>query len=284
MYKRKPIKITALLLTLCLLMTAFSGTAIQAQAEELGTNAVAVTSSNTYTFYYKHYYDAASFTAAKRQYINSAVSFANATIGAAMSDQDLTVTLSTYQNFVQPDTITPMEDCLLETNDACARQLGCGSDALHHKDTKRISQYMYNNRTEAANYFRTIWCDRYLGVFCQYHNNVHQYYRVYGVVYDARPVLQIMTIGSTTRMETYMSLLLTHETVHCLTFPDVYDAGAHFDNNVYACIMDYFDILEYSDEYCNRLYNSWKNGTNFAFCDDCRAGIATALVDSFPDI
>ena len=39
MYKRKPIKITALLLTFCLLMTAFSGTAIQAQAEELGTSA-----------------------------------------------------------------------------------------------------------------------------------------------------------------------------------------------------------------------------------------------------
>jgi len=36
MRKRKIIKVVAVLMTLCLLLTAFSGSAIQAQAEELG--------------------------------------------------------------------------------------------------------------------------------------------------------------------------------------------------------------------------------------------------------
>lgn len=157
MYKRKSIKIIALLLTLCLLVTAFSGTAIQVQAEELAANVSAIASSTAYPFYFRHFYDEASFTAAKRQYINSAVSFTNQTIKVNMLSVGLSVTIGSSANYIQADTITPMHDCPLPMDEPCANPLGCGSFALHHKDTKRISQYMYNARTEAAHHFRAIW-------------------------------------------------------------------------------------------------------------------------------
>lgn len=47
MYKRKSLKLISLLLTLCFLLTAFSGSAIRAQAEELGiNNTITASSSN----------------------------------------------------------------------------------------------------------------------------------------------------------------------------------------------------------------------------------------------
>ena len=81
-----------------------------------------------------------------------------------------------------------------------------------------------------------------------------------------------------------MSLLLTHETVHCLKFTDVYGAGVHTDDDVYACIMDYFDLPVYDDAEFAQLYSDWTQNRLNAFCADCREGIAVAIEDSFPGI
>ena len=127
MYKRKPIKITALLLTFCLLITAFSGTAIQAQAEELGLSETAVSSAanmrnSTVSLYYYHYYDPLTMTATKRSKIANAVSFAN-TVHSQFG-----VLLST--STIAEDTFTGINDCPFGEDSPCGNPSNCGSGIL----------------------------------------------------------------------------------------------------------------------------------------------------------
>lgn len=137
MYKRKPIKITALLLTFCLLMTAFSGTAIQAQAEELGTSAQSQRASASPTFIYDHLYDSATFSS-KRSLYSIAVIFVDTAYG------DLFNVSFTSKSAPVLDTVTDLSSCAADESTPCSNAFNCGGQGLHHKDVGRIANLLYS--------------------------------------------------------------------------------------------------------------------------------------------
>lgn len=283
MYKRKPIKAIALLLTFCLLMTAFSGTAIQVQAEELGLSDAVVSNTvsarnSTVSLYYYHYYDPLTMTATKRSKIANAVSFAN-TVHSQFGVQLSTSTIA-------EDTFTGINDCPFGIDSRCGNVANCGSGYSHHKDLKRIADTL-NRVTTQANRLTVLWTDRERGLFCQYDRTttLHFYEYYCGIVMPNYPVIHIMNLGVTNSqlIEVYMSVLLAHETVHCHGYGDVYNSDNHFSNDSFDCLMDYIVIDNTASQ--DHVLKVWKNqvaiNPSIAFCDACRENITIAAEEKY---
>ena len=301
MYKRKPFKITALLLTFCLLITAFSGTAIQAQAEELGValsnyqvrDSLSVTSM---PFVFRHFYDSASFST-KTSYINSAVSLVNhicmfnfPALAASTTDYPISV-----------DLYSGLDNCPTGVDRPCLAGLGCGGHAGHHKDIENISDNLFSWRTrnygagnENMGHIVVLWTDYDGGIFCHYHEDlenggyVHDYLYSLGNVSYGRPVIQIMNIctSNSSHYTPHMGILLAHELTHCIGLVDQYEdslSAVHGPDDTMNCIMDYF--VDRTTENGRTIYpavefrNRFVANYDLAFCDNCDAQLTNLLQD-----
>ena len=302
MRKRKTIKVVAVLMTLCLLLTAFSGSAIQAQAEELGLNVSTVVqrrSNSTLTeFYFRHLYDPETFNL-HRHYIVSAVSFVDQVYSAEFS--------VTFPNTgpISEDTVTDISDCTMDMETPCLNAY-CGSYTSHHKDVKLISDTLlawrrnsFSNSSYYDNYIVVLWTDRETGTYCYYHQSetgsgyVHEYKSSHACVISHRPVIHIMNIGDDTTAQRipHMSLVLAHELAHCFGAEDLYSGqipnehksdegwrclvGAWYTNNNAA--LNYYENLK-------KNYDSNPNNDTETepFCDACRSAISYGLAFQLP--
>ena len=288
MYKRKPIKVIAILLTLCLLLTAFSGSAIQAQAEELGLNensAVQGRLNATLTeFYFRHLYDPETFNL-HRHNIVSAVSFVDQVYSAEFS--------VTFPNTgaISEDTVTDIYDCTMDMETPCLNAY-CGSYTSHHKDVKLISDTLlawrrnsFSNSSAYDNYIVVLWTDRETGTYCYYHQSetgsgyVHEYKNSCACVISHRPVIHIMNIADDTTAQRipHMSILLAHELAHCFGAEDEYNGerpAEHAADEVWGCLVD---CIFTDDNASVDYYNRVKNGQTEPFCDSCKGAISYTL-------
>lgn len=302
MYKRKSLKLISFLLTLCFLLTAFSGSAIQAQAEELGIDAgymqIRTNSAvSSMPFVFRHLYDSETFTSMKN-YVNSAVSLVN----QIYSFNFPATTLSSTDYPISVDNYSGLNDCFTDTEMPCLPSLGCGSYVEHHKDIANISDNLYAWRTrnygtnnENVGQIVVLWTNYEPGVYCYYHidgitnSYVHEYPSSLACVFDNRPVIHIMNIATTnsSHYASHMGILLAHELTHCIGHDDQYDSeeGAiHAHDDTMNCIMDYF-VDEAVDEDGNIIYpavefrNRIVANYNVAFCSTCDASLRNLIDD-----
>ena len=301
MYKRKPIKITALLLTFCLLMTALSGTAIRIRAEELGTfpsdsqirSSLQVTSM---PFVFRHFYDSATFSS-KTSYINSAVSLVN---HICMFNFPALAT-STTDYPISVDYCSGLNNCPTGLERPCLASWSCGGNVDHHKDIENISDNLlawrtrnYGRDNENMGHIVVLWTDYDGGIFCHYHKDldsgiyVHEYLDSLGNVSYGRPVIQIMNIctSNSSHYTPHMGILLAHELAHSIGLVDQYEpssSAVHGPGNTMNCIMDYFADQAIEDgrtvypavEFRNRFVTDY----DLAFCDNCDEQLTNFLQD-----
>ena len=278
--------LTALLVCCCLLLSAFSGSAIAAQAAELGTGTPVQlrTDNSTDTavqIRIRNFYDTITFSSA-RNCIDDAIEFANTVYGELFS-----IAITRHGN-ISADTITDLTDCLLADEAPCRTASGCGHERDHHKDIGRIADDLYEwhseNYTddEENNRSVTVLWTSYEGVYCEYvcvNDSWTHHYRNYGaVVFGYRPVIHIMDIatGTESRYAAHMSFLLAHELTHCHGYDDVYDNdniannSCHEYDSSYECLMDYFDVMLLSTTTANTIYDNWRRTPENAFCSECQ--------------
>lgn len=281
----------SLILILCLLVPALSGLVLPVNAQEREM-AVQNRSNWTYQFYYRHYYDEASFDASYRSRIDEAVAFANNVYSACMGTEGLSVTIQTTGT-ISRDNYSGLGSCRAGVDTPCRTSAGCGTDAAHHKDIRRISNQLYEVyqlRETVPNTFWVLWCNQDFGTWCEYNSvtGTHTNPDAYAAVISNRPVIHIMSLeAAVTTMEAHMAVLLAHETAHSMGYVDVYNTPYHWEDNVVECIMDCFIVDSVSTPNQYSSYDFYSNIIRYpsdadgAFCQNCREGIAIQIEERF---
>lgn len=296
MRKRKTIKVVAVLITLCLLLTAFSGSAIQAQAEELGIehqneNVNRSENATSLPCIFRHFYDARTFSG-KIGSIPSAMVFTNLVYS---SNFPISCASSTAYPVAQ-DNITSLRHCQADIDTPCNSTQGCGSYSAHHRDIKSISnslyawqQRNYGEQREDLGDIVVLWTDYEDGAYCYYYypdfggTYQHDSVSYLGCVYDHRPVIHIMDICESTPAKRipHMSLILAHEFAHCLGAEDEYYGDPpleHTGGNVFNCV-----VRTFNETYAVSFYESIMDGATAPFCGPCRASIANGI-ENWPSV
>ena len=292
--QRKPINIIALLLTFCLLMTAFSGTAIQTQAEELGisanANAQDLSRSTPMEFNFRHLYNAETVNL-HRHYIASAVSFVDQLYSSKFS--------ASFPSTgpISQDTVSDLNYCPLDSDVPC-RNSSCGPYASHHRDvgviSNRLMNYRRNNFSNSSvydSYIVVLWTDYDSTIYCYYHTPegetayIHEYVNWGACVIDHKPVIHIMNLSDSTTEQRipHMSLLLAHELAHCFGAEDIYNNERpveHRADGVWNCIVD---CLETANGSSVEFYEDILYGDKEPFCNACRSAIDNGI-DYWPNV
>ena len=153
----------------------------------------------------------------------------------------------------------------------------CGDSCIdHHNNIKRI-RLDIQNRPREDNHVYVLWSDRERGVFCNGSSVTHYPLSDYagGVGYDEqnadlpKSVIQIFRLMRDSldhRKIQCMSVVLTHEMVHCLGRHDV-----EHDKNT-SCIMNGYDY---------DLYADILDGQKAPFCQSCLQDIRANYSDAF---
>lgn len=282
-------RILSLFLMFTVLFTSLSYSAVAVQAlEEDALDSVELAASqklNT-SFTFQHYIDTYSFPqSTHRVKIVDAVVFTNIIYHSFIQFSEyrnrITVSFSTTGSHLD-DEITNMDACANGVNQPCIVSGGsCGSHSQHHKSVERISQALYDARSEdsSSRELSVLWCDRASNTFCAYESGIHAQTSSFGMVVENRPVLQVLRLtGVDTENTAAMSIILAHETAHCLGMNDVYGSTNHARDGVYDCLMDY---LEYDDLGINYLYEQMRTSPLNAFCPSCEDAIGELIMLRF---
>ncbi len=134
-----------------------------------------------------------------------------------------------------------------------------------------------------------MWSDSSPGTFCKGSGSTHEILDGYGVVPFATvdgekyswPVVQVLTTSQfdgrdedgACSVQTFMKIILAHETAHTLGLPDMYSVSGH-DNGQVSCLMSHFDSVAV-DTLCSLIQ---ENGGN-AFCTYCYNQLQTFIPD-----
>ena len=273
-------------------MTAFSGTAIQAQGEELGisenTNVQDLSQSIPMDFNFKHLYNVETFNL-HRHYIVSAVSFVDRLYSTQFS-----ASFPSTGMIIQ-DTVSDLDYCMMDAETPC-RNSSCGPYASHHRDIGVISSelmnYRRNNFSNSSiydSYIVVLWTDYDSTIYCYYHRPkgettyTHEYVSWLACVTDHRPVIHIMNLYDSTTAQRipHMSLLLAHELAHCFSAEDRYNnqvPAEHAPDEEWRCIVDAFYK---GNGASTSFYTQVDEGTVEPFCDACSSAIGYGL-ESWP--
>lgn len=286
MYKRKPIKLISLLLALCIFMTAIFGSSVHAKAAEFGELAdlgQSIRTSETLYLKFKNLYNSETFSGN------------NANISTAVASVD---SIYMYQFNVRfsengspvVDSITNLDSCGAGCDNICRASFGCGGNTVHCKDLGIISNQLlsYRRSSLTSSDIVVLWTNYDEYIYCHYNDNdddgtyVHDVCNYYACVILGRPVIHIMTLPTTTSSvlrTRYMSLILAHETAHCLGACDRYNGvrpAEHAPNESYDCIVD---TMPSSSDAVMNFYTNAVRGVIDPFCSQCKAYIASRITD-----
>ena len=276
-----------LIFTVLLASLSYSAVAVHAlEKDELDSVEPAASQKLNISFTYQHYIDTYSFPQSTHYvHIAEAVSFTNiiylSLVQFGEHRHDIGVRFSSTGSYLN-DTITNMGACTNGVNQPCIVSGGsCGAHSQHHKSVERISQALYDARDEDASSreFSVLWCDRASNTFCTYDTGFHEQTSAFGMVVDNRPVLQVLRLtGDDSENTAAMSIILAHETAHCLRMNDVYGSTNHERDGIYECLMDYLQ-LDFFD--INDLYDEMRAHPLDAFCESCENVIGDLIMLHF---